>query len=147
MSMVPVTIREPATDLEMRQYYDLRWRVLREPWAQPRGLERDEYESEGIHRAAFLESRVVGVGRIHLLGSRMAQVRYMAVETGMRKLGVGSALLIELEKLARFARIPTVTLNARDTAIPFYLKHGYRLMRPSELLFNSIAQWEMKKWL
>ena len=34
-------VREPNNDSEFAHYYDLRWRVLREPWTQSKESERD----------------------------------------------------------------------------------------------------------
>ena len=36
--------RPPQSAEEFAAYYELRWRVLREPWSLPRGSERDELE-------------------------------------------------------------------------------------------------------
>ena len=41
---------EPTTAEQLERYYDLRWRVLREPFQRPRGSEQDEYDQVGIHR-------------------------------------------------------------------------------------------------
>jgi hypothetical protein len=35
-----IKIRPPKTKSEWENYYDLRFRVLREPWQQPRGFEK-----------------------------------------------------------------------------------------------------------
>ena len=35
-------LAEPRTTQEWESYFDLRWRVLREPWGQARGSERDD---------------------------------------------------------------------------------------------------------
>ena len=34
----------PTTPEELDKYYDLRWRVLREPFQRPKGSEQDEYD-------------------------------------------------------------------------------------------------------
>jgi len=38
----------PETAVDRERYFDLRWRVLREPWQQPRGSERDDRERREI---------------------------------------------------------------------------------------------------
>jgi hypothetical protein len=43
-------IRSPETVEEFMQYYELRWRLLRKPWNQPKGSEKDEKEDEAFHK-------------------------------------------------------------------------------------------------
>src|SRR5215475_5130618 len=92
-----VVVREPADANEIDRYYDLRWRVLREPWSQERGQERDEHEHEAIHLGAWMGDRLVGVGRLHFISADTAQIRYMAVEPEMQGHRIGSRILEELE--------------------------------------------------
>ena len=44
-----IQITEPKTRDEFEAYYLLRYQVLREPWNQPRGSEKDDMENECIH--------------------------------------------------------------------------------------------------
>ena len=36
-----ITVIEPQTQEEFKQYYSLRYEILRKPWRQPKGSERD----------------------------------------------------------------------------------------------------------
>ena len=90
-------IREPRSGVDFGLYYDLRWRILREPWTAQRETARDEHEDAAYHLMAFLGEQLVGVGRLHFNSAEEAQVRYMAVEEGFKGQGVGSAILGELE--------------------------------------------------
>ncbi|HKD91151.1 MAG TPA: GNAT family N-acetyltransferase [Terriglobales bacterium] len=141
-----VTLREPQAN-EMERYYDLRWRVLREPWSQQRGQERDQHETGAIHLGAWADDRLVGVGRLHFIDSHTAQIRYMAVEPELQGQGIGGRLLQELEERARERGTQRIVLNARDRAVNFYRNHGYSVTHSSEVLFNSIPHWEMEKLL
>ncbi|MBE9568723.1 MAG: hypothetical protein IMF14_08505, partial [Proteobacteria bacterium] len=49
-------IRQPETADEFEQYYFLRWQVLRKPWAQPQGLEKDDIEDSCFHLIALSPS-------------------------------------------------------------------------------------------
>ncbi|HEV2388259.1 MAG TPA: GNAT family N-acetyltransferase [Candidatus Acidoferrales bacterium] len=140
-------VREPSTAEEMQAYYDLRWRILREPWSQGRGQERDEHETEAIHLAAWLGGRMVGVGRVHFIAPGQARIRYMAVETALQGRGIGGRILAGLEQRARAGGAKRVVLNARDRAVEFYRRHGYRIVQKSEVLFDAIPHWEMQKSL
>jgi len=141
-----VALREPQAN-EMERYYDLRWRVLREPWSQQRGQERDQHETNAIHLGAWVDDRLVGVGRLHFIDSQTAQIRYMAVEPELQGQGIGGRVLRELEERARERGAQRIVLNARDHAVSFYRQHGYSVTHSSEVLFNSIPHWEMEKLL
>ncbi|MEJ2362384.1 MAG: thioesterase, partial [Gammaproteobacteria bacterium] len=39
------TYKSPQTKQEWQAYFDLRWRILRAPWQQARGSERDDLEA------------------------------------------------------------------------------------------------------
>ena len=140
-----IEIREPRTAQEIEAYYELRWRILREPWTQARESGKDEHEDNAIHLTAWAGERLVGVGRVHMISPDQAQIRYMAVETGDARRGVGSLILAGLEERAARLGARAIVLNARDTAVGFYRKHGYRLVDQSGTLFNSIVHWLMQK--
>jgi GNAT superfamily N-acetyltransferase len=143
----PWNVRPPNGPDEFERYYDLRWRVLRAPWSQDRGSERDEYEVEAVHVGAWLGDKLIGVGRVHFVDATQAHIRFMAVEPESRRAGVGSAILHQLEYIARARRCSRVVLNARDYSVGFYFRHGYFVARESQSLFDSIPHWEMYKIL
>ena len=141
-------IREPQSTEDFRQYYELRWKILRAPWKQPRGSERDAQDGDSIHLMMVDEDlKVAGVGRLHFNTIREAQIRYMAIDTGRQRRGLGSRLLAALETRARELGAVRVVLDARETALRFYCKHGYRTVGPGHMLFNSIAHVKMEKEL
>lgn|SRR6185312_5240847 len=142
-----LTLREPLGPGELERYYDLRWRVLREPWSQERGQERDQHEAAATHLGAWMGERLVGVGRLHFIGTDIAQIRYMAVEPTMQGKGIGGRILSELEQRAMQGGARRIVLNARDQAVMFYRQHGYSITQRSETLFNAIPHWEMAKVL
>jgi ribosomal protein S18 acetylase RimI-like enzyme len=141
------TVRSPETKEEFEEYYLLRWKILREPWNQPKGSEKDDLEETAGHLAAFDGKRIVGCGRVHLNSPDEAQVRYMAVDEKYRRRGIGHLLIMELEKLAIKRGVKIVVLSARDSAVDFYKKHGYLVIEKDHLLFGSILHWKMKKEL
>ena len=139
-------IRQPGNEQEFERYYDLRWRVLRRPWTQPKESEKDEHETEALHLTAWLGETLVGVGRLHLNSPEEAQIRFMAVEEGYMRQGIGGAILEALEANARIRGARWAVLNARDLAVKFYERHGYqRITTEAERLFDSIEQWRMSK--
>ena len=141
-------IRPPATESEFEAYYAFRWKILRQPWKQPPGSEKDAFEDQAIHLAAWDETgRLIGVGRLHRVRENVGQVRYMAVDPAHRSHGVGKAILKELELRALETGIQEIKLNSRQNALQFYQKNGYQVLRPSNILFGTIPHFEMWKRL
>ncbi|MEN9442704.1 MAG: hypothetical protein RLZ33_2781, partial [Bacteroidota bacterium] len=46
-------IRSPQIEREWEEYFDLRYRILREPLNQPKGSERNDGDATGIHFALY----------------------------------------------------------------------------------------------
>ena len=140
--------RPPATADEWKRYYELRWRVLRAPWNQPSGSEKDDREADGIHAALWDSSGApVAVGRVHLNSSTEAQVRFMAVDPAWACKGLGSRILAELERRAVEKGAERVVLNSRDEAQKFYRRHGYEVVGKADTLFGAIGHVRMEKAL
>jgi ribosomal protein S18 acetylase RimI-like enzyme len=140
-------VRKPKTKKEYQKYYDLRWRILRKRWNQPRGSEKDELEGQSIHLMACEKGKPLGVGRVHFNSSKEAQIRYMAVEEGLQGKGIGTILLKEPEKSAKRKGANHIILNARQSAVGFYKKQGYRTVGKASTLFGVIPHYKMRKKL
>lgn len=124
----------------------MRWRILRAPWGQPRGSERDALDSSATHlMVCDRQGAVVAVGRLQRNDASTGQLRYMAVETAFQRSGIGSVLLEALEREARAQGLSTLLLDARENAVPFYAQRGYRLIEPSHRLFGAIQHYKMEK--
>ena len=61
-----MNIIEPKSSEEFRKYYNLRYEILRKPWGQQIGSERDERETTSIHRMIINDKtdEVLAVGRL-----------------------------------------------------------------------------------
>jgi ribosomal protein S18 acetylase RimI-like enzyme len=141
-----ILIRQPKTEKEMQDYYDLRWRVLRSPHDQPRGSEKDDLEEISIHLVAYYEKKIpAAAGRAHFNSDREAQIRYMAVDPYYQNTGIGSSLLADLEKRVRTRGASYITLNSRESAIGFYRKNGYRIVGKAGVLFGTVKHVKMRK--
>lgn len=141
-------VTTPQTQSEFQDYYDLRWRILRAPWQQPRGSECDHHEDDAVHAMAINEEgNIVGVARLHQINNSTAQIRYMAVDEDWQAQGVGSALLHYLEEHARKRGIELIKLNARESHVGFYTKRGYRITGPGHVLFDEIKHQRLEKRL
>lgn len=139
------TIFEPLSKDEFNKYLILRWRLLRFPWRGKKGSEIDDMENVSIHRAIKdVEGRIVAVGRIHFINQN-AQIRYMAVQKSHREKGLGTKLILELEKIALVHKIKMVFLNSRENAIEFYKKNGYNTICKTDSPFGNIIHYRMEK--
>ena len=137
---------EPSTADEYQCYYTLRWKILRAPWNQPRGSEQDELESSSSHFMAIDNRQIItGVGRLQFNTISEAQIRYMAVAIEQQRQGTGTLLLKALEDKAVELGAARIVLDAREQALGFYRKHGYKLGGPEHMLFNTIPHLKMKK--
>lgn len=145
-----MTLRAPENQADWEAYYKLRWLVLRAPWKQPEGTERDLSDADDttFHVMALEKNdNCLGVARLHLINSEQAQIRYMAVMPQTRNKGVGTQLLHYLEDLATTKGVRSIILQARENAIPFYLKNGYQIVEKSFILFSEIQHYLMRKEL
>lgn len=88
----------------------------------PEALEWDEWDERSVHLLACTTAgEPVGTGRLLPDGS----IGRMAVLSGWRRQGVGSALLTALVALARARGDAVVRLSAQTHAIPFYVRFGF----------------------
>jgi GNAT superfamily N-acetyltransferase len=144
-----VKIIEPTTSEEFEKYYNLRYEVLRKPWGQPLGSERDEKEETSIHRMIVDENSgdALAVGRLQLNSAHEAQIRYMAVAVEFQGKGLGSQIISALEDVARGKCVQRIILSARENALQFYKNNGYEIMKKTHLLFGEIQHWLMEKEL
>ena len=130
------------------EYFLLRWEVLRKPWNQPKGTERDELEQKSLHRMIVgADEVIVATGRLQLNEPTVAQIRYMAVHEQFRGLQLGKAMMEELESLALDAGAEKVILQARENALQFYESCGYEIVMETFLLYESIQHYLMEKIL
>ena len=144
-----ITILKPTTSEEFRKYYNLRYEILRKPWGQPLGSERDEGEETSIHRMIIneLTGEALAVGRLQYNSKDEAQIRYMAVSDDFQGQGLGSQIISALEDVARGKGLQRIILSARENALQFYKNNGYEIVKKTHLLFGQIQHWLMEKEL
>lgn len=138
-------IKSPQSHKEFFDYYDLRWKILRAPWNQPKGSEQDDFEDQAIHIIAVEADKIVGCGRAHFNTDDEAQIRYMAIENEWQGKGVGKLILDELERRVIEKGAKKIILQARENVVKFYEKAGYKIVKPSHTLFGIIPHFLMEK--
>ena len=130
-----IEILEPASS-DMKSYYYLRWKVLRKPLGLEEGTEKDDLEDKSIHRLAKVNNRIVGVGRLHFIENKTAQIRYMAVEDEYRGEGIGRLMADEFIRISKDRKISKIILYARESALIFYKKLGFVRIQKAHRLKN-----------
>ena len=141
-------IFSPKNSHDFYQYYYFRWKYLRKPLKQNLGTEKDEIETQSIHRMVLDDKqRIIAVGRVHHNTSTESQIRYFVVDKDYRRKGLGSYLMKDLENISIKNNRTSIMLNARENAVIFYKKLGYKIIKKTNLLFGKIQHYEMKKVL
>ena len=144
-------IVQPLTKTEFENYYFFRWKILRKPLGLNIKSVKDNLEDLSIHLMITNQSKeIIAVGRMHFLDNSnkdVAQVRYMAVDDNFQRIGLGKKMLKKFEIMARNKRVKKIILHARESAIEFYKKNGYKIKEKSHLLNKEVQHWLMYKIL
>ena len=126
-------IKSPETESEWERYFNFRWEKLRKPLGMPKETLKDKKEQDSCHLIAVdNKEEVIGTGRLHFNNEEEGQIRYMAVSEYIQRKGLGSAIVSELEMIAKKKGAREMILNARENAINFYLSLGYKEIEPYE---------------
>jgi len=148
LNSLPFTVRQPETKAEFKDYYHLRWKLLRAAWHQPEGSEVDDIETACFHVIAIdNEDTIIGVARLQFNSESEAQIRYMAVASEHERQGVGRSMISYMEDHAKRTGHHDMVLDAREPAVGFYEKLGYVVTGKSYLLFDTIQHYKMHKLL
>ena len=138
----------PDSEAAFERYYHFRWCQLREPWGQPLGSEKDEYDVYALHRMIVDDNnQPIAVARLQVISLEEGQIRFMAVDKTYRCKGLGTLLLSALEEEAKIQGVKRLILNAKEDAIAFYTKCGYEITGDAPTLYGSISYLQMRKKL
>lgn len=141
-------IDTPVSEEDFAEYFELRWKMLRQPWNYPLGSEKDEYEQVSQHR--MIRNRdgvVVAVGRIHMNSSEEAQVRHIAVDKDYQGKGLAKLLLSALEAVAREEGAIRIVTNSRQVSIPFFQSSGFEIEKEAPNELGKLKRQQMVKRL
>ena len=88
-----ITITIPKTREDFKAYYELRYKVLRAPWGQPKDTEKDDYEPISQHFMAIDDEngKIVGVIKMFEKTEGVGWVSHLAIDPGYQKKGVDNA--------------------------------------------------------
>lgn len=148
MNASDLKIIQPQNATDVEAYYNIRYEVLRKPWNQPHQTTADEFEDISLHFLALdKDGTPVGTGRLQINSPQEGQLRSMAVLSHYQGKGIGAKILMEIERIAIERGLQMIVLDARENAVPFYLKNGYAVTGTSYLLFGVIPHFKMEKSL
>jgi N-acetylglutamate synthase-like GNAT family acetyltransferase len=123
------TIKIPTTHDDFKAYYAVRYKVLSEPWGDPKGTEKDDYEPISEHFMAVNEKQeVVGVVKLYKKDEEAGHVSHLAVAPEYQHKGIGHLLLEAVEQRARARGFRTLGTMARATATAYFEKYGFRVV-------------------
>lgn len=112
---------------EYQQMVQLRNDMLRKPLGLDFDAAELEQEKEDILMGAFEDERMLGCCLMTRVDADTLRLRQMAVPNNMQGKGVGRALMIFAENIARDLGYKRLCMHARKTAVGFYQKLGYRV--------------------
>ena len=110
---------------EYEQMLRLRYEMLRKPLGLSFNEEELEKEKGDVLMGAFEDDRILGCCLLTPDGNQTLRLRQMAVPNNLQGKGIGRALMIFAENIARDMGYRTLMMHARITAIGFYEKLGY----------------------
>lgn len=140
-----IEVREPQSDQEWKDYYHLRYTILRKPLNQPIGSEKNDGDEAGQHFALYENSNLKGIGRLDSPESNISQIRFFCVDSSAQGKGFGQQLMLEIETFSQERGDSKMILQARENAVEFYSKLGYRIVKKSHLLYGQVQHFLMEK--
>ncbi len=129
---------------EYRQMVQLRNLILRQPLGLSFTEEELEKEKNDILIAAFDDDEILGCCMLCPLDNNTLRLRQMAVRDNLQGKGVGASIMTFAENLARDKGYSSMIMHARDTAIGFYEKFGYKV-KGNEFIEVNVPHHVMEK--
>lgn len=124
----------------------LRRKILREPLGLDFIEEELALESNHFHFVALHLERIIAVLILVEQPNASLKMRQVAVDSSVQGMGVGKKLVLFSEQWALENNFNLIVLNARKTAVPFYLNLNYMIVG-DEFLEVGIPHLKMKKAL
>jgi predicted GNAT family N-acyltransferase len=110
---------------QYQQMVKLRDDILRKPLGLVFTKEELEKEKDHLLIGAFEDDKMLACCMLVEENSKTVRLRQMAVLNDLQGKGIGKALMLFAENLARDRGYKKITMHARKNAIGFYEKMGY----------------------
>ena len=127
MASCGIEIRTVQSPEESRQFHELLWEVLWKPIGLPRDIRASlEMKSQKFELVALQDSVVVGGLVAFRLSDSEIELRYIAIRPDCQRRSIGTRLVGELIAMADVDSTATIRTHARNTALGFWDKLGFR---------------------
>jgi len=142
-----IKIKIPRTREDFKAYYDLRYRVLRQPWGQVKDTEKDDYEPISQHFMAVDEDsgNIVGVVKVFEKSPGVGWVSHLAVDYKYQKKGIGKLLLEAVEQASRTSGYKILGCMSRLNTTAYFEKLGFQIVGlPTQYFGTTQVVWMEK---
>lgn len=112
---------------EYGQMIKLRDEILRKPLGLQLHPEELALEKSDILLGAFDEDKILACCILTPINDKTLRLRQMAVQNNLQGKGIGASIMSFAENIARDKGFTTLMMHARDSAIGFYEKFGYKV--------------------
>lgn len=139
-------VKQASSNNEVEKIINLRDKILRQPWGQPKETATDSLEHCSIN--AYIEDEagnIIACGRLQENENKIGQIRFMAVDDSQQGKGLGKKIVVFLEIKAKELQLNKIELQARENAVKFYESMGYTIKERSFLLWGQIQHYLMEK--
>ena len=113
---------------EYHKMVKLRDEILRKPLGLAFSREELEKERNDILVGAFDDDKILACCLLTETDRETVRLRQMAVRKNQQGKGIGHSMMLFAETLARDKGYKKLMMHARDTAIGFYEKQGYKTL-------------------
>lgn len=106
--------------------YPVRRAVLRKNFPNEPHQFKGDFDENTFHLGYFQENEIIGILTI-MKNENVAQLRGMAVSEDFQGNGIGKLLIERAEEILQNDKISKIWMNAREKAVPFYERLGYKI--------------------
>ncbi len=131
---------------DYEQMVKLRYEIMRKPLGLSFTEEELKKEKDDILIGAFEEDEIIGCCLLTRVDADCTRLRQMAVQKNRQGLGIGESMMQFAENIARDRGFKKIVMHARETAIGFYERYGYKT-KGDEFIEVNIPHRVMEKKL
>lgn len=131
---------------DYEQMVNLRYEILRKPVGLSFSPDELEKEKNDILIGAFEDEKIMGCCLVTQVDGHVAKLRQMAVQKNMQGMGIGESMMSFAENITRDRGYRILMMHARDSAIGFYERFGYKV-RGDQFIEVNLQHHVMEKKL
>ncbi|HOZ76512.1 MAG TPA: GNAT family N-acetyltransferase [Ferruginibacter sp.] len=124
----------------------LRYEIMRKPLGLSFTEDELNKEKDDILIGAFEEDEIIGCCLLTKVDANCTRLRQMAVQKNRQGMGIGESMMQFAENIARDRGFKKIVMHARETAIGFYERYGYKT-KGDEFIEVNIPHRVMEKKL